>query len=137
MGLLLVLAACFVVGLIFRTRFGIWSRELVENALLNRIPGYTLLKTVSQRVGGLEEGALFTPGLADLYGSETRTLVFIVEEHDDGRYTVLVPNAPTPTIGTLCVLPRERITPLAAAPTSAFNCFAQWGIGSKQLIAQG
>ena len=106
----------------------------VEGALLNRLPGYQLLKTVSQRLGGMEDGTLFSAALADLHGTEARAFVFIVEDHDDGRYTVLVPNAPTPNVGTLYVLPSERVTRLSAPAGSAVNCFMQWGIGSKRLL---
>ncbi len=134
--LVLIVAACFLAGLLLRTRFGRWSTGFVEATLLNRLPGYPLLKTVSQRVGGLEEGALFSAALVDLHGSDARTFAFIVEEHEDGRYTVLVPNAPTPSVGVLYVLPRARITRLPVAAGSALNCFMQWGIGSKRLLAQ-
>jgi uncharacterized membrane protein len=134
--LILIVAACFLAGLVLRTRFGTWSTGFVEGAVLNRLPGYQLLKTVSQRLGGLEEGALFSAALADLHGTEARVFVFIVEDHDDGRYTVLVPNAPTPNVGTLYLLPRERVTRLSAPAASAVNCFMQWGIGSKRLLTQ-
>jgi uncharacterized membrane protein len=134
--LILIVASCFLAGLLLRTRFGIWSTGFVESAILNRLPGYQLLKMISQRLGGLEEGALFSAALADLHGTEARALAFIVEDHDDGRYTVLVPNAPTPSVGILYVLPRERVTRLSAPAASAVNCFMQWGIGSKRLLTQ-
>jgi uncharacterized membrane protein len=134
--LILIVAACFLAGLLLRTRFGAWSTRFVEGVVLNRLPGYPLLKTMSQRLGGLEEGTLFSAALADFHGTEARAFVFIAEEHDDGRYTVLVPNAPTPNVGTLYVLPRERVTPISAPAASALNCFMQWGIGSKRLLTQ-
>ena len=37
---------------------------IVEGSLLNRLPGYQLLKMVSRRLGSLEEGALFSAALA-------------------------------------------------------------------------
>jgi uncharacterized membrane protein len=134
--LILIVTACFLAGLLLRTRFGTWSTGAVEDALLNRLPGYQLLKTVSKRIGGLEEGTLFSAALADLHGTEARALVFIVEEHEDGRYTVLVPNAPTPSVGVLYLLPHERVTRIPAPAASALNCFMQWGIGSKGLLTQ-
>ena len=134
--LILIVAACFLAGLLLRTRFGRWSTGFAEGAVLNRLPGYQLLKTVSHRLGGMEEGTVFSAALADLHGTEARAFVFIVEDHDDGRYTVLVPNAPTPSIGILYVLPHERVTRLSAPAASALNCFMQWGIGSKRLLTQ-
>jgi uncharacterized membrane protein len=132
----IILGACFLAGILLRTRFGTWSTGLVEDALLNRVPGYLMLKTLTQRLGGLDEGTLFSAALADLHRSDSRALAFIVEEHADGRYTLLVPNAPTPTVGTLYVLPRERVQRIAAAPAAAVHCFTQWGIGSSGLLAR-
>jgi uncharacterized membrane protein len=132
--LVLILLACFLAGLLLRTRVGAWATELVEGTILNRLPGYSMLKTISLRFGGIEEGSLFAPGLADLYGGDARTLVFIVEEHADGRIMVLVPNAPTPTVGTLHVLPATAITRLGASPAAFANSIMQWGVGSKDLL---
>ena len=39
-------------------------------------------------------------------------LAFIVEEHDNGDHTVLIPNAPTPMIGTLHHVRRDRVRTL-------------------------
>lgn len=36
---------------------------------------------------------------------------FIIDELEDGRYTVLVPSVPTPAAGALFILPRERVHP--------------------------
>jgi uncharacterized membrane protein len=133
--LLLMVLACFLAGVFLRTRVGTWSTEFIEDTVLNRLPGYSLLKTVSHRFGGLQEGSLFAAALADLHGTDARTVVFIVEEHDDGHYTVLVPNAPTPTVGTLYVLPARALTLLDASPGAVANSFMSWGIGSKQLFS--
>lgn len=130
----LIVAACFLAGLLLRTRFGTWSSRLVEGAVLSRLPGYTLLRSVTRRLGGLEEGSLFAPALADIHGTGANVLAFIVEDHDDGRFTLFVPNAPTPTIGTLYVVPGERLQRIPATPGSVVNTFMQWGIGSKQLL---
>jgi len=32
-------------------------------------------------------------------------------------------------------LPRARVGRLSAPPAQALNCFMQWGIGSKELVA--
>ena len=73
--------------------------------------------------------------LVDLHGSDARVLALVVEELEDGRLTVLVPNAPTPTVGTLYVMPANRVEPIAATGAAALNCFMQWGVGSRQLLA--
>ncbi len=131
----ILLFACFGVGVLLRTRFGSWAQGLVERAVLNRLPGYTILKTISRRMGGLEEGAVFSAALADIHGTQAWVWAFIVEEHEDGFYTLLLPNAPTPTVGTLYYVSTDRVRRLDVPPASVVNCVMQWGIGSKELLS--
>jgi len=135
LALLLILLACFGAGALLRTRFGAWGQSLVERGILNRLPGYTILKTVSRRVGGVEEGTIFSAALADIHGTEAWVWAFIVEEHESGYYTLLLPNAPTPTVGTLYYVAGERVKKLDVPVAAAVNCIMQWGIGSKELLA--
>ncbi|MGI9592645.1 MAG: DUF502 domain-containing protein [Myxococcota bacterium] len=136
LALLLILFACFGVGVLLRTRFGSWSQGVVERAVLNRLPGYTILKSLSRRVGGLEEGEVFSAALADIHGTEAWVWAFIVEEHEGGFYTLLLPNAPTPTVGTLYYVSKERVRRLDVPVATVVNCVMQWGIGSKELLAK-
>ena len=135
LAMLLILFACFGAGALLRTRFGSWVQALIERSVLNRLPGYTVLKTVSRRVGGVEDGTLFSAALADIHGTEAWVWAFIVEEHESGYYTLLLPNAPTPTVGTLYYVSSERVKKLDVPVSAAVNCIMQWGIGSKELLA--
>lgn len=131
----LILLACFAAGALLRTGFGRWVQELAERAVLNRMPGYTILKTISRRVGGVEEGTLFSAALADIHGTEAWVWAIIVEEHESGHFTLLLPNAPTPTVGMLYHVSRDRVRRLDVPVGSVLNCIMQWGIGSRELLA--
>ena len=63
-------------------------------------------------------------------------LAFIVEEHDNGDFTVFVPSAPTPTIGSVHCMRPEKVRKLDVPMSAAVNSLMQWGIGSKELFAQ-
>ena len=131
----MILFACFVAGALLRTGFGSWAQDLTERAVLNRMPGYTILKSISRRVGGVEEGTSFSAALADIHGTEAWVWAIIVEEHESGHFTLLLPNAPTPTVGTLYYVARERVRRLDVPVGAVLNCIMQWGIGSKELLA--
>lgn len=60
---------------------------------------------------------------------------FIVEELDDGRYTIFVPSVPTPLAGAVYVLARERVHPIDVPFTQAVKSVSQWGSGAKDLVA--
>ena len=60
---------------------------------------------------------------------------FIIEELDDGRFTVFVPSVPTPLAGAVYVLRRERVHVLDIPFTQAVRSISRWGSGSGELVA--
>lgn len=80
------------------------------------------------------EGSTISVAIATIRDCEV--LAFIVEEHDNGDYTVFVPTAPTPTIGTSYFLKREKVRKLDVPMAAGVDCIMQWGVGSKSLLAK-
>ena len=58
---------------------------------------------------------------------------FIIEEVEDGRYTVFVPSIPTPFAGAVYVLARERVHPVDVPFTDAIKVISRWGSGARLL----
>ena len=52
MSLLLVLMICFLIGVAVRTRAGRVVRERMEKGFFQRIPGYALFRSLTQRLAG-------------------------------------------------------------------------------------
>jgi uncharacterized membrane protein len=73
------------------------------------------------------------PALAQI--EDALVPAFIVEEFEDGRYTVFVPSVPTPLAGAVYILSRERVHPLDITFTQAIQAVSRWGSGSKALVA--
>ena len=134
LSLLLVLAFCSLVGIAVRTRSGRAVRERMEIVFFERLPGYGLLRSLTQRLAGDTDEDAWKPALVDI---ERGALVpgFIIEEHDDGRFTVFVPSVPTPLAGAVYVLGRERVHILDVPFTQAIRTISQWGSGSRNLVA--
>jgi uncharacterized membrane protein len=130
--LLVVLVLCFLVGLALRTPFGHATRIRIENSLLNKIPGYEVFRSMTQQLAGVRQGSTWKPALAEI--EEALVPAFIVEELDDGRFTVFVPSVPTPMAGTIYVLCAERVHPLNVPFTQAVKAVTNWGSGSKELV---
>jgi uncharacterized membrane protein len=59
---------------------------------------------------------------------------FIIEEFEDGRYTVFVPSIPTPLAGAVYILDRKRVHPLSVPFTEALKTVSKWGSGAKNLV---
>jgi uncharacterized membrane protein len=133
LSLLVVLIACFFVGAAMRTRVGQAARERLEKAFFSRLPGYTLFRSLTQRLTGRSIESAWKPALAEI--EEALVPAFIIEELDDGRYTVFVPSIPTPLAGAVYILSRERVHPIDVPFTQAVRTISQWGSGSKDLVA--
>jgi uncharacterized membrane protein len=133
LSLVLVLALCFLVGMAVRTRSGRAVRERMEMMFFERLPGYGLLRSLTQRLAGDSEEHTWQPALVDI--EDALVPAFIIEELDDGRFTVFVPSVPTPLAGAVYVLRRERVHLLDIPFTQAIRSVSRWGAGSKDLVA--
>jgi uncharacterized membrane protein len=131
--LVLLLALCFLVGVAVRTRPGRAARERVERMLFERLPGYGVLRSLTQRLAGDGEESTWKPALAEI--EDALVPAFIIEELDDGRFTVFVPSVPTPLAGAVYVLRPERVHILDIPFTQAISAISRWGSGSKDLVA--
>jgi len=108
--ILIVLVVCLVAGIVVRTGPGLRAKKSFERSVLRKIPGYSLVQGLTERVSGDEREGAFQPALVEI--EDALSPGFIIEELEDGRYTVLVPSVPTPAAGALFILPRERVHPL-------------------------
>jgi uncharacterized membrane protein len=133
LSLLAVLVVCFLIGVAVRTRTGRLARERIEKSLFERIPGYALFRSLSQRLAGEEQENVWKPALVEI--EDALVPAFIIEELEDGRFTVFVPSVPTPLAGTVYVLSRARVHPLDVPFTQAVRAVSRWGSGSKDLVA--
>ena len=133
LSLLLVLVLCFLVGVAVRTRAGRAGRERIEKSLFQRIPGYAVFRGLAQQLSGESRESAWQPALIEI--EDALVPGFIIEELDDGQFTVFVPSVPTPLAGAVYVLRRERVHPLDVPFTSAIQVVSKWGSGSKALVA--
>ena len=134
LSLLLVLIACFLIGAAVRTPAGHAIQERIEKSFFERMPGYALFRSLTQRLAGKDEQEnVWKPALAEI--EEALVPAFIIEELADGRFTVFVPSVPTPFAGAVDILTPERVHPLDVPFTQAIQSVSRWGSGSKELVA--
>ena len=133
LSLLLILLACFLIGLTIQSPAGRTAWNKIENSLFQKIPAYSLFRSLSERVGGKTQDQPWTPALAEI--EDALVPAFIIEEVADGRFTVFVPSIPTPFAGAIYILKADRVHPLNIPFTQAIKAISQWGSGSKDLVA--
>jgi uncharacterized membrane protein len=131
LSLLLVLLLCFLVGLAVLTRTGRAIRDRTEKTFLHRIPGYAVVRSLTQQLAGESREQAWKPALAEI--EEALVPAFIIEEFADGRYTVFIPSIPTPFAGAVYILDRNRVHPLDVPFTQALQVVSRWGSGAERL----
>ena len=132
LALLLLLIVCFLVGVAVRTPTGRAARERLEKSLFSRLPGFALLRSLTQQLAGHGD-KVWKPALVEI--EDALVPGFIIEELEDGRVTVFVPSVPTPLAGAVYILNRERVHALDVPFTQAVSTISRWGAGSSDLVA--
>jgi uncharacterized membrane protein len=97
--IILLIGACFIVGLVVRTGPGLRAKNAFEQAVLEKLPGYTFFRGLTGRLAGRNEGHRLEPALVEIEDALVPAL--IVEKLEDGSFTVFVPSAPTPMAGSM------------------------------------
>jgi uncharacterized membrane protein len=105
----------------------------MDRTLFERLPGYGLVRSLTQRVAGESQESAWKPALVEL--EDALVPAFVIEELEDGRFTIFVPSVPTPLAGAIYILARERVHLLDIPFTKAFGSISRWGSGAKDLVA--
>jgi uncharacterized membrane protein len=130
---LLVLIVCLLVGMALGTSLGQAARLKIENSLLQKIPGYEVVRSMTRQMAGDTRENAWKPALAEI--EDALVPAFIVEELDDGHFTVFVPSVPTPFAGAIYILTAARVHPVDVSFTQAVKVITRWGSGSRELVA--
>jgi len=110
MAILLLVGLCFLVGAAIQTAIGQKAKRAAERAVLEKIPGYTTLRSLASRLSDHADTASFQPALIEI--EEALVPCFIVERHSGNRSTVFVPSVPTPMAGAVYIMDNARVHPL-------------------------
>ena len=133
LSLLLVLAICALIGGAVVTRIGRGARDWIERTVFERIPGYGVIRSLTHQMAGKSQESTWRAALIEI--EDALVPGFIIEEFEDGRYTVFVPSIPTPFAGAVYVLDRQRVHPVNVPFTDAIRVVSRWGSGAKTLVA--
>lgn len=133
--IIFILLACFLLGILVRTKLGKWIYDSIENAILKKAPGYSLIKETIAQFLGSKQSPFSSVALVQIFGNDTMASAFITDSHDDGSYTVFIPTGPNPTSGNIYHLKKENVHPVDVPVEDAMRSIISCGAGSAKLIA--
>ena len=135
LALLLILGICVLVGAMLKTRGGRAAMEKIEGQLFERVPGYAVLRGLTQQLAsdGRKAESSWKPALIEI--EDALVPGFVIEDLPDGRCTVFVPSVPTPMAGAVYVIARERVHLVNVKFPQAVQTISRWGSGMGELLA--
>lgn len=137
---LLIMTACFVIGLLVKTNVGRWIHEWLDDWLGRVAPGYgTITELVSQIFGGKGNQSLLKGEVCRAYilGRQVPVSVtgIITARHENGDVTVYVATAPIPTSGMIYHLGQDCIELLPdVSVEAAMRTVISCGSGSQTIL---
>jgi uncharacterized membrane protein len=133
--IVLIVAACFSIGVLVKTRLGGFIYRMLENRILKLAPGYSMIKeTVLQLFGNRKDSPFSSVAVARIFGNETRVTAFITDTHADGSYTLFVPTGPNPTSGLIYHVEGKYVEPVNVPVQDAMRSIISCGAGSAKLL---
>jgi uncharacterized membrane protein len=131
LALVIIIILSFLIGLLSRSKSGRSLGQWFEKSTLNRLPAYDVLKKMTQ---GFTDSAdnIFKPALFES-GNGVRDLVYMVEDHGNGKVTILLPHAPTAFTGPVKIVEQDKVELLNANLAEFTKVLSQWGVGTAAM----
>ena len=130
---LLILIICFIAGLFATKRVFTNFQEYIESKILLKIPGYGLVKGITNSMKMSEEASKnFLPVLVRL--ADFEQLGFERERAGDKKAVVSLPGSPNPWSGTVVMTDVAQINRLDISVPDALAYMERLGIGSADLV---
>ncbi|KAF2339848.1 DUF502 domain-containing protein [Flavobacterium tistrianum] len=131
-GILIIILICLVAGLLAKTANAKKLVEKLEDGILSFVPGYSFMKNMNENILGLESKddlkVILVPTDAGLQ------FAFLIEQVNDNKFTVFIPDAPNPWGGSVVFVDKKDITEIDITQKQALACIRKLGYGSKELL---
>lgn len=132
LAVIILLILCFVAGLVAKTKRRNKIKDWVEDNILSNIPGYSLLKGMSESAAGLDSNNLKEVVLVDI--EEVWQIGFLMERIDKDLNAVFIPGAPNPMAGDVVFVKWDRLKKLDIKGINAMKLSRKLGIDSKKIL---
>jgi uncharacterized membrane protein len=130
----IILLACFAVGMIVKTRVGVFIQESLDGYILKFVPGYSIIKETILQFLGKKKFPFSSVVLVRAFENDTLMTGFVTDEHPGGLCTVFVPTGPNVTTGFVFHLSRDNVYPVNVSADQAIRTVISCGVGSEKLI---
>jgi len=134
--LILIVGVSFLIGLGLRSKAARGLGRSIEHTVLDRLPMYKVLKSLTKGFAKVDQGSAFRPAVL-VSPDGNRELAYLLEDHGDGNATVMLPWVPTAFAGSLKIVGQDRIEMLDVNLGDFTKVLGHWGVGVRDLLDKG
>lgn len=130
---ILLVGASFILGLAARSALINRLGRQFEGGVLDKVPMYRMLKIISSALIDAEKSDVSPAIISD--GSGGGDPCYVMEKHQDGRATVLLPWSPASFAGSIKVVQQSDLEILDCSIDEFSRSLSQMGIGVEECIS--
>ena len=130
---ILLVGASFILGLAARSALINRLGRQFEGGVLDKVPMYRMLKIISSALIDAEKSDVSPAIISD--GSGGGDPCYVMEKHQDGRATVLLPWSPASFAGSIKVVQQSDLEILDCSIDELSRSLSQMGIGVEECIS--
>lgn len=123
---------CLIAGIIAKTKTASKFKNWIESTLLSNIPGYSMIKGMTETAIGIETNNDNEIMLVNI--EETWQIGILMDKIDDELFTVFLPGAPSPMSGDVVFVKKERLKKLDISSVDAFKIQKKLGVDSAAIL---
>jgi uncharacterized membrane protein len=130
---MLIVAASIVVGTLAKLSFVARTAGHFETTILYRVPMYRMLKIISSSLVKPERSDVRPAIVRDDAGGGDPC--YVMEQHESGMATVLLPWSPASFAGSIKVVPKSRLEYLDCSVDEYSRSISLMGVGVEECMA--
>jgi uncharacterized membrane protein len=128
---ILAVGLCFLAGLLIRSFPKSSVGRGLEEKVLERLPGYSMLRMATRSMLGSEHEGL---QLALIEMEDGLVVGVVVERHAVGWVTVFVPGTPAPASGAVYLFPEGKVHPVDVPFSVGIKAASKYGQGAGAVL---
>lgn len=130
--LVALLLVCFMAGLFTKTTKASQFMKWIEDKILSKIPGYILLKGMTESAAGLDSDKLKEVVLVNI--EEVWQIGFLMDKIDEELSAVFIPGAPNAMSGDVVFVKKERLRILDLPEISVLRIYKRLGLDARAVL---
>ena len=133
MAIIILFVVSLVVGLLAHSIIGRKWGASIERNTVGRIPMYRAVKRLTSGFSDADGDDAFVPGLLNSADGE-QDLVFVIEDHGNGKLTVMLPWAPAAFAGSIKIVNADKVERVDTNIGEYSKILSHWGVGLPKVL---